>query len=210
MRAMVGKEIASVSIDGAARLVGRAMFGDDWVGAITTRERWLIERYVEGRRGPSPSSTSWMMGGRRWAEYPSDPALVVETERARDRDDWQNDQWEQALDWLEDNGFDTTADSVDQGELEGAIAKAFPQSAKPANKVGRPPAVDWDLVKEEAIRLMDYHGEFGPDSPEWNAQARLEEAIETFCDSKFKERPAKSTIQRRIKPWLAEWRKTKT
>ena len=77
----------------------------------------------------------------------------------------------QALDWLEDNEFDTTADSVDQGELEAAIAKAFPQSAKPA-KVGRPPAVDWDLVNEEAIRLMDYHGEFGPDSPEWNAQAK--------------------------------------
>jgi hypothetical protein len=151
MRAMVGKEIACVSIDDAARLVGRATFGDDWVSAITKREKWLLRRYVEGLGGPSPSSIlggpTWVIGGRRWAEYPSDPALVAETERARDRDDWRNDQWEQALDWLEDHGFDTDAAVVDRSALEAAIAKSFPQSAKPANKGGRPPTVDWNVVK---------------------------------------------------------------
>ena len=212
---MVGKEFACVSIEDAVCLVGRAIFGDDWVGAITRRERWLLERYVEGLGGRGPSSivsggTSWIFGGRRWAEYPSDPALVAETERARDRHDWCNDQQEQALGWLEDHGFDTDADAIDRGALEAAIAKAFPQSVRPANKGGRPPAVDWDVVKEKAIRLMEYHGEFGADSPEWNAQARLEDALEAFCETKFKERPGKSTIQRRLKHWLNEWRKSKT
>ena len=136
---MVEKENACVSIDDAARLVGQAIFGDDWVGAITRRERWLLERYVEARRAPSPSSIlagqiTYTMGGRRWAEYPSDPALVAETERARDRDDWRNDQREQSLDWLENHDFDTDADVVDRVALEAAMAKAFPQSAKPAKK----------------------------------------------------------------------------
>ena len=108
-----------------------AMFGDDWVGAITKRERWLLKRYVEGLGDPSTSSilrggTSWVIGGRPWAEYPSDPALVAETERAGDRNDWCNDQWEQALDWLQDHGFDTDADVVDRAALEAAMAKAFP------------------------------------------------------------------------------------
>ena len=48
---MVGKEFACVSIEDAVCLVGRAIFGDDWVGAITRRERWLLERYVEGVGG---------------------------------------------------------------------------------------------------------------------------------------------------------------
>ena len=215
MRAMVGKDIACVSIDDAARVVGQAIFGDDWVGAITTRETWLIERYLKGLRPGSTSSilplrASYIIGGRHWAEYPSDPALVAEIERARDRDDWCNHQREQVLGWLEDHGFDTDADVVDRGALEAAIAKAFPQSAKLANKGGRPPAVDWNVVKDKVIQLMNYHGDFGSDSPEWNVQARLEDAIEALCDSKFKKRPAKSTIQRHIKPWLADWRKAKS
>ena len=93
------------------------------------------------------------------------------------------------------------------------MAKAFPQSAKPANTGGRPPALDWDVVKEEAIRLMDYHGEFrefARNSPKWNARKRLEDALEAFCETKFNVRPGTSTIQRRLKPWLDEWRKTKT
>ncbi len=65
---MIKKEIARVSIDAAARRVGRAIFGDEWVGAITTLETWLIERYLEGLHGPSapsimPGQTMWIVGG---------------------------------------------------------------------------------------------------------------------------------------------------
>lgn len=91
-----------------------------------------------------------------------------------------------------------------QGGLEAAI-----DLAKPANKGGRPPAVDWKVVKDEVFRLMDYNRDFGPDDPDWNAQARLEEALEDYCETEFGKRPAKSTIQLRIKPWLEEWRNSK-
>src|SRR6266404_938835 len=105
---------------------------------------------------------SWTIGGRRWAEFPSDPALVQETELARDRDDQCADQWEQARHWLEDHGINTKAAVVDLGALKAAIASAFPEwSAKLANEGGRPPVADWDVVKEEAIRLMEDNGDFG-------------------------------------------------
>jgi hypothetical protein len=199
-----------ISIEDAAQRVGRAIFGDDWIGAITTRERWLIERYVEGRPDPSPSSilagrTTWIMGGRPWAEYPRDPALVAETERARDRDDWCKAQWDQAFSWLEDHGFDGDAVTIEADALARKMACAFPpNSPAPKRKGGRPTAVDWGVVKNEMLRLMDYHGELGSDSPKWNVQARLEEALRKFCCSKFGKRPANSTIQAHLKPWLAE------
>ncbi len=78
------------------------------------------------------------------------------------------------------------------------------------NKGGRPPVVDWDVVKSEFFRLMEHHDNFSPDDPEWNAQARLEEKIEGFCRNKFGRRPGRTTIQERIAPWLREWKQRKT
>lgn len=49
---------------------------------------------------------------------------------------------------------------------------------------------------------MDHNGEFSADDPEWNAEARLIEAIR----KKFGE-AADSTIATYIKAPLAEWRK---
>jgi hypothetical protein len=82
----------------------------------------------------------------------------------------------------------------------------WPANKPPAHRGGRPPAVDWTIVKTEALRLMDYHGDFGADSPEWNVQARLEDAIEAFCETRLGKLPGKTTIQEHISPWLAEWR----
>jgi hypothetical protein len=78
------------------------------------------------------------------------------------------------------------------------------------NKGGRPPVVDWEVVKYEVFRLMEHHGNFSPDDPEWNAQARLEEKIEDFCHDKFGMRPGRTTIQDHIAPWLREWKQGKT
>ena len=80
------------------------------------------------------------MGGRRWSEFPSDPALVAEVERARDRRDWSKDQWAQALDWLEEQDFDLDAADIDQDTLEAAIAKQW---------VAKPDV----LRRDEVVRL---------------------------------------------------------
>jgi hypothetical protein len=57
---------------------------------------------------------------------------------------------------------------------------------------GRPPVVNWEMVDEEVFRLMNDNGEFSVDDPEWNAQARLEEAIGDFCENKFEKRPSET------------------
>ena len=45
-------------------------------------------------------------------------------------------------------------------------------------RIGRPPH-DWDgTIKRRVFELMDYHGPFSADDPDWNVQARLVEKIE--------------------------------
>jgi hypothetical protein len=76
-------------------------------------------------------------------------------------------------------------------------------------KGGRPPIVNWPTVFTELERLMDHHDEFGPDAPDWNAQARLVEALQEFCLDKFGVEPDKNTIEANIKAPLAKWRERK-
>jgi hypothetical protein len=75
---------------------------------------------------------------------------------------------------------------------------------QPKGKGGRPRRFDPAAVAAEVQRLMDYHGEFRPDDPEWDAQARLTDAVR----SKFGE-AADSTIEDYIKEPLAKWRDSK-
>jgi hypothetical protein len=75
---------------------------------------------------------------------------------------------------------------------------------------GRPPVVNWSMVGEEVFRLMTDNGEFSADDPEWNAQARLEEAIAAFCAKKFKQRPSVTTIRRHIRGPLERWRRSRS
>jgi hypothetical protein len=70
---------------------------------------------------------------------------------------------------------------------------------------GRKPAVDWSMVDNKIFNLMDENGEFmvGTD---WNAQARLEESIEDFCETKFSVRPGEITIRNHVRIALKRWR----
>ena len=80
-------------------------------------------------------------------------------------------------------------------------------SNRPApQKRGRKPAYDWAMIETEALRLMDHHGEFSPDDPDWNAQARLESAVLEFCARKWDEEPSKTQLRSHIRDWLTNWR----
>jgi hypothetical protein len=201
---------SGIDIGDAARRVGAVMYGDEWIGDITEREKYLISRYVEGYRSLTVAPPKFVVRGRDWVEYPSDPILVVEVERARDRRDWREHQFAEAYDWLDDHNFHLPP--IDSDALARELHRCFSQvSGAPAKKGkgGHPPVVDWTVVERETLRLMDYNGDFGADSPEWNVQARLEEKLEAFCDSTFKKRPVKSTLQFHFKPWLDKWRAAK-
>jgi hypothetical protein len=75
---------------------------------------------------------------------------------------------------------------------------------------GRTPVVDWAMVGAQVFFLMEENGEFAPNKPGWNAQARLEEAIENFCDAKFGIRPGIISIRTHIRGPLELWRRSKT
>jgi hypothetical protein len=96
---------------------------------------------------------------------------------------------------------------------ERTVAEPLADSANPAatpHPGGRPPVANWSMVGEEVFRLMNDNGEFTVDDPEWNAQARLEEAIADFCESKFKTRPSETTIKDNIHEPLKQWRQSRS
>jgi hypothetical protein len=73
-------------------------------------------------------------------------------------------------------------------------------------KGGRRPVMDRTAVAVEVKRLMDHHDEFSDDDQEWNAQARLVDAIR----DKFAPEAADSTIEKYIKEPLAIWRELRS
>ena len=71
---------------------------------------------------------------------------------------------------------------------------------------GHSPVVDWEMVDQEVYYLMDYHGEFSADDPEWNTQAQLEKAISDYCETTFHVRPPEATVRTNILKALKAWR----
>lgn len=53
---------------------------------------------------------------------------------------------------------------------------------------------------------MKHHGPLSSDDPEWNAQARIEEAIEKYFEKQLGPDavPSKSMIRKKVSQWLAE------
>jgi hypothetical protein len=54
------------------------------------------------------------------------------------------------------------------------------------------------MVEGEVSELMKHHGPFDPSDREWDAQARLEEAIKDYVEKTFGRRPADSTIRHHV------------
>jgi hypothetical protein len=70
---------------------------------------------------------------------------------------------------------------------------------------GRKPSYHWPNVRKLVFALMDHHGDFEPADLEWNAQARLEEAIR----EKLGVECAESTLRKYVSLHAREWRKKK-
>jgi hypothetical protein len=80
------------------------------------------------------------------------------------------------------------------------------QTAKPGAK----PQFNWDLIETRCHRLMDHHGDFYPNDPQWDCQARLEEALNKFCQDNWQREPGASTLREKLPGWLSAWRRKKT
>ena len=88
------------------------------------------------------------------------------------------------------------------------VLKLWPAPAIAAKR-GRKAAFDWIAIERKVVELMDHHGEFSPDDPEWNAQARLETAIIEWCEIQFGITPATATLRPKLAKALKKWRKNK-
>ena len=111
--------------------------------------------------------------------------------------------------------------SIRRGAMAGAYLRAeadltavrewLVENALPAGKQGRersrrgpPPKYAWGAIRDEAFRLMNHHGDFSDDDPEWDAQARLEKKLQEFCSGKKRDKePSPSTLETREAPRLA-------
>jgi hypothetical protein len=80
------------------------------------------------------------------------------------------------------------------------------QKAKPGPK----PDFKWEAIETKCYELMDDNGDFMPDDPDWDCQARLETALRKFCEDTWQRQPAPSTLRDRLPGWLSAWRKRKT
>lgn len=72
-----------------------------------------------------------------------------------------------------------------------------------ARRSGRPPAYDWQAIQKAVVELMDENGDFSVDDPDWNVQARLEEAL----NDRFG--VGTSALRERLPKFLIDWRKLK-
>jgi hypothetical protein len=94
-------------------------------------------------------------------------------------------------------------------EPTSASAPSEELSNKPRQKPGPKPDFDWEMIGAKCYDLMDYHGEFDTSDPEWDCQARLEEALMKFCQDTWKREPGPSTLRERLPAWLSTWRERK-
>ena len=69
---------------------------------------------------------------------------------------------------------------------------------------------EWGEIETKCYDLMDDNGDFTPDDPDWDCQARLEAALMSFCQETWGREPSESTLRGRLRGWLSAWRKKKT
>ena len=98
--------------------------------------------------------------------------------------------------------FEKVLPQQQQPSTQNASADPPSPPVKRAAKRGRPRVIDPVILRETVFKLMDQHGDFTPEDPEWNARARLEEAIRIELGIE----PAPSTLAVAVPPYIEEWR----
>jgi hypothetical protein len=81
-----------------------------------------------------------------------------------------------------------------------------PHRAKPGPK----PDFELGEIEAKCYDLMDHNGDFTPDDPDWDCQARLETALMKFCQETRGREPGASTLREKLPEWLSTWHKRKT
>jgi hypothetical protein len=138
----------------AVQRVGRALYPKDWIGHLTPREAWMLQRYPQ----PFVTRTSpHLPGGISVLTVAPWPDLSVslreELDRVRDRRDWMNEQYETAGQWLEDRGLDPR--HFDQGRFARALHDDPHKPKIPGQKRGPKSKIAKRVIGEMVNGLKD-------------------------------------------------------
>ena len=76
----------------------------------------------------------------------------------------------------------------------------------PMRKRGRSPTIQYEVLKTEFFRLMDYHGDISAYDPEWNSKERVIDALQRFYSESQNAEVSRPSLQPRVNKWLTEWR----
>jgi hypothetical protein len=130
----------------AKERVAHALYGDDWIGELTQREKWLLKhyrQYLPQHLHHLPASLLpggiTYVGGGMGISTALTPSLREELARALDRQEWMIEQYEKVEQWFADRGF--KSNEIDRNAFERAFAKSFPKGVvqgKPATKRTKP------------------------------------------------------------------------
>jgi hypothetical protein len=91
------------------------------------------------------------------------------------------------------------------GDPDASMAGSNSDLARPNSRRGRPPKVEWGLVRDFVHTQLEYHGLPQSGDPDWSCQADVERATAKFIEKRFGISISESTVRERIVKFIAEW-----
>jgi hypothetical protein len=70
---------------------------------------------------------------------------------------------------------------------------------------GAKPKYPWDEMREHLFQLLETHGMWTAEDPDWSCQADAERALLAFADARCGKEPAVSGVRERMPRWIAEY-----
>lgn len=114
-------------------------------------------------------------------------------------------------DRIDDEWSDLILLRAEVAGLDGSTGDpvAHPEPALTTMRRGRPTEINWEALKRECFRLLDYHGQPTPEDSEWNATAKIISSLLDFSSHKLNREISRSSVQNHLKGWLLEWKRAK-
>jgi hypothetical protein len=153
-----------ISWNEAVARVGRARFGQEWVGNLTHRERYLIDEYGDQSQPSSihPGVIRFVNSKRLHLS----PSLAEELAQAEDRKRWKVKQDLFAFDWLQRYGLrrDHHRDPVNRTVLDAMIEQHIAGRSQPkpvelaaAQEIQRREKKTLDEMRKDAVAALNRH-----------------------------------------------------
>ena len=180
---------------------------------VNTSQRLELNKYDDVLREAELSFRKWLSSENGPAAYVQYP--VTGEWRQIDRREWtKGDNFPPGVHEDFVSPDDMSSHGPSDAQFDGTLLKVFFDKTEFDEKLrgsgttrrGARPKYDWSAEQSRAQELMKYHGDFSPDDPEWNCQARLEEVIKSDFEAQLgpDAAPSESTIRRQVSRWRTE------